>query len=131
MAATSAFFVCPFIPFLKQREQTRGTPFPERDLLAIEPADIGGSADEAAGRILQIVSSEPMRAAREALSFANRFNDHRGFIRSAKRLIYAKGGEAHRYKFAAAVELSSELFGRLLSKAFDDCSWLDIASVPQ
>ncbi|MEM7454415.1 MAG: hypothetical protein AAF456_08660 [Planctomycetota bacterium] len=96
-------FVCHFIPFLKEREQTRGTPFPERDLLAIEPVEIAAGETEATEAILDVVSTEPHAAASQALSFASRFNDHRGFLRAARRLVYAKGDEAHRYKFAAAV----------------------------
>ena len=96
-------FVCHFIPFLDARVESRGTAFPKRNLLNIEPTDIATNQNEAISEVLQAVSSNPGLAASRALKYASQFDDHRSLLRAARRLVYAKGTEAHRYKFAAAI----------------------------
>lgn len=96
-------FICHFIPFLEERVKSRKRPFPMRKLLDVEPADIANDQGTAINEVLEAVSDRPQLAASRAIRYAEQFDDHLGLFRAARRLVYAKGDEAHRYKFAAAI----------------------------
>ena len=96
-------FVCHFIPFMEDRVTTRNQPFPKKNLFEVEPADVANDKGVAINEILDVIENAPELAASRAVGFADKFSDHRQLLQSARRLVYAKGDEAHRYKFAAAI----------------------------
>jgi hypothetical protein len=66
------------------------------------PGEIADRPETVIAKIFDELGGNWQQAAADALAFAKRFGDHAGFYQVARRLVFAKGDESHRYKFAAA-----------------------------
>jgi hypothetical protein len=67
------------------------------------PAEISADSSQAAEEIFGLMSTDPSAAAVHALALAERQPEPDAFARTAYRLIFRKGTDAHNYKYPAAI----------------------------
>jgi hypothetical protein len=70
---------------------------------ALEPAKINPEEPKAAAETLELVGKDLSGAAGRAFALAQQHPEPQTYFKLARRLVFRKGTDAHRYKYAAAV----------------------------
>jgi hypothetical protein len=91
-----------FIPSFRDAANARGGSSNEVAIDKLEPLPLG-SSDEAVAEICADISRDRMSAARKVLTYVRANPDPKALIDATRLLIFAKGDDAHDYKFSAAV----------------------------
>lgn len=73
------------------------------DIAKLDGGEIAATPAEAAEEILALVSTKPAEAAAKAFRYAEKYPDPSGLQRASQSLIFAKGRDAHDYKYSAAI----------------------------
>ena len=73
------------------------------DLSALQPARTAKGRAEGSAEILDQLGEDVDEAARMALGYAMDHSDLTGFFQAARRMIFRKAEESHRFKYAAAI----------------------------
>ena len=92
---------CAFLPLFRGNKPDQGERLNELEPLA--PKETGSAA---LAEIFSDVTNDRTRrllAARKVLGYLEKDGDPRLFADAARRLIFAKGNDAHDYKFSAAI----------------------------
>ena len=90
---------CAFLPLFRGNKQDEGTRMDELTPLATK-----ATGPDAVAEIFSELSSKTrVDAARKVLSYLEAGGEPRVFADAARRLIFAKGNDAHDYKFSSAV----------------------------
>lgn len=69
----------------------------------LKPAKIDAAEPKAAAETLELVGNDLSGAATRALALAQQHSEPETYFKLARRLIFRKGNDAHRYKYAAAI----------------------------
>jgi hypothetical protein len=72
-------------------------------ITAIEPAKIDATEAKAAAETLALVGKDLPGAAARAYALAEKHPEPETYFKLARRLVFRKGNDAHRYKYAAAI----------------------------
>jgi hypothetical protein len=72
-------------------------------ITALEPAKIDADESKAAAETLELVGHDLPGAAARAYALAEQHPEPETYFKLARRLVFRKGADAHRYKYAAAV----------------------------
>jgi hypothetical protein len=91
-----------FLPMFRGAMEGRGK-LADFKLTDLEPGELDASGAMAVERILSDVSSNPMDAARETLTYMAERTDPAPLVDAARLLVFLKGNDAHDYKFSSAV----------------------------
>ncbi len=91
-----------FIPSFREASISRGGPFNDVQVDRLEPLPFS-SPEQAVAEICADISRDRMTAARKVLTYIHDNPDPRPLIDATRLLIFAKGNDAHDYKFSAAV----------------------------
>lgn len=91
-----------FLPLFRQAMGGRGK-VGEADIVALQPAALKTSGEEALGEIFRDVSGNQAAAAGKMLQFLGETKDARPLIDTARLMIFLKGTNSHDYKFSSAV----------------------------
>jgi TAT (twin-arginine translocation) pathway signal sequence len=86
----------------RESMQGRGK-FGSVKITAIEPAKIDAQEPKAAAETLELVGHDLPGAAARAYALATQHPEPETYFKLARRLVFRKGTDAHRYKYAAAV----------------------------
>jgi hypothetical protein len=78
----------------------RGQKLEGEQIDALEPGSVPGNG---AQTVFEEIERNRMAAARGALSYLRQSGDAKGFIDTARKLVFLKGNNAHDYKFSSAV----------------------------
>jgi hypothetical protein len=91
-----------FIPSFRDAASARGGSSNDAVIDKLEPLPLASSAD-AVAEICADISGDRMSAARKVLSYVRANPDPKALIDATRLLIFAKGDDAHDYKFSSAV----------------------------
>lgn len=92
-----------FLPMFLDSMRGRGD-VPDRTLAAIAPdAEPEAAPPASIERIFETLGRDHVAAARQALTFLENGGDAHAMINTARQLVFAKGNDAHDYKFSSAV----------------------------
>jgi hypothetical protein len=72
-------------------------------ITSLEAAKIDNDEPKAAAETLELVGQDPSAAAARAYALAEKHPQPQTYFKLARRLIFRKGTDAHRYKYAAAI----------------------------
>ncbi len=92
-----------FVPMFRQAAIGRGGSLAELALDRLEPLETNTDGPEAVAEVFTDVSNDRMTAARKTLALLNAKTAPEEIIGAARRLVFAKGNDAHDYKFSSAV----------------------------
>jgi hypothetical protein len=73
------------------------------DITHLEPAKVDADEPKAAAETLALVGKDPKGAAASAYALAQQHSEPETYFKLARRLVFRKGTDAHRYKYAAAI----------------------------
>jgi hypothetical protein len=73
------------------------------DITHLEPAKVDADEPKAAAETLELVGKDPKNAAAHAFALAQQHPEPETYFKLARRLVFHKGTDAHRYKYAAAI----------------------------
>jgi hypothetical protein len=76
---------------------------------AIDPAEPGGTGDEAIASIFETVGTDRAKAAAQVVGYAARGGSLDDVFAGARRMIFSKGRDSHQYKYGAAAWEESQL----------------------
>jgi hypothetical protein len=93
---------CAFNPMFRDSAKGRGA-LGDQTIEALQPMATEAQGDEALVEIMADVSGNRMRAAAKIESFLSTEGSQNSFMNAARRLLFAKGSDAHDYKFCSAV----------------------------
>jgi hypothetical protein len=85
------------------RETMSRGKFGKVKITALEAAKIDAEEPKAAAETLELVGQDPPGAAARAYALAEKHPEPETYFKLARRLIFRKGTDAHRYKYAAAI----------------------------
>jgi hypothetical protein len=86
------------------REMAGGSRDPGKvQITSLEPAKVDASEPKAAAETLELVGHDLTGAAARAYALAQSHPEPDTYFKLARRLIFRKGTDAHRYKYAAAI----------------------------
>ena len=91
-----------FIPSFRDAANARGGSSNDVVIDKLEPLPLA-SSDDAVGEICADISRDRMSAARKILTYVRANPDPKALIDATRLLIFAKGNDAHDYKFSSAV----------------------------
>ncbi len=85
------------------RESMSRGKFGNVKITSLEAAKIDNDEPKAAAETLELVGQDPSAAAARAYALAEKHPQPHTYFKLARRLIFRKGTDAHRYKYAAAI----------------------------
>ena len=92
-----------FVPMFRQAAIGRSGSLADLALDALEPLAPDSEGHEAVAEVFSDASNDRMAASRKALALLDSGTPAEEIIGAARRLVFAKGNDAHDYKFSSAV----------------------------
>ena len=93
---------CAFNPMFRESAKGRGQ-LAKRTIEELSPQAPSATDTEALAEITQAITSDRPRAAAKLYGFLDNGGSYHDFLTEARRLLFAKGRDAHDYKFTSAV----------------------------
>ncbi|HET6327213.1 MAG TPA: hypothetical protein VFG04_21205, partial [Planctomycetaceae bacterium] len=85
------------------RQSMQGGKFGTVKITDLQPAKIDAEEAKAAAETLELIGHDTPGAASRAYALAEQHPEPETYFKLARRLVFRKGADAHRYKYAAAV----------------------------
>ncbi len=85
------------------RQSMEGRKFGTVKITELQPAKIDSDEAKAAAETLELIGHDTPGAAAHAYALAEQHPEPDTYFKLARRLVFRKGADAHRYKYAAAV----------------------------
>ncbi len=92
-----------FVPLFRQAGISRGSRFADNFIDELQPAEIADNQDTAVEDIFATLSNDETLASQKTLALLDASPNPRALVTAARRLIFAKGSNAHDYKYSSAV----------------------------